>query len=84
MLEENRRKVELNRYNLEVFHSIAGLYRQNLDFLESLEPHRHAALRRRTKPRATGRAQQALSAVDQALDEAREIRKQRNTGAPIG
>ena len=37
LLDENRQKVELNRYNLEVFHSIAGLYKENLDFLESLK-----------------------------------------------
>jgi hexosaminidase len=77
LLDENRQKVELNRYNLEVFHSIAGLYKENLDFLESLK---------RIDERFTvayeasrgGQKQQVLAAMDQALDEAREIRKQRN------
>lgn len=78
LLEENRRKVECNHYSLEVFHSIAGLYRQNLDFLESLS-RIDTQLKAASEASRNGQAQQALSAVDQALDEARGIRKQRNT-----
>ena len=78
LLEENLRSVEANRYNLEVFVSIAKLYRQNLDLLESLSrvdtlfTTAYAAARE-------GQAQQAVAAMDQALDEARALRQQRNT-----
>jgi hypothetical protein len=77
LLDENRRSVELNRYNLEVFHSIAGLYKENLDFLESLKriDERFTAAYEASRD---GQTRQALAAMDQALDEAREIRKQRN------
>jgi hexosaminidase len=77
LLDENRQKVELNRYNLEVFHSIAGLYKENLDFLESLKriDERFTAAYESSRD---GQKQQALAAMDQALDEAREIRKKRN------
>jgi hypothetical protein len=78
LLEEKQRKVECNRYNLEVFRSIAGLYRQNLDFLESLS-RIDKQLAAAYEASRNGQAKQALSAVDGALDEAREIRKQRNT-----
>ena len=77
LLDENRQKVELNRYNLEVFHSIAGLYKENLDFLESLKriDERFTAAYEASRD---GQKQQALAAMDQALDEARELRKKRN------
>jgi hexosaminidase len=77
LLEENRRKVELNRYNLEVFHSIAGLYKQNYDFLESLKriDEQFTAAYEASR---SGQTRQALAAMDRALDEARELRKQRN------
>jgi hypothetical protein len=77
LLDENRQKVELNRYNLEVFHSIAGLYKENLDFLESLKriDERFTAAYEASRD---GQKQHALAAMDQALDEAREIRKKRN------
>jgi hexosaminidase len=77
LLEENRRKVELNRYNLEVFHSIAGLYKQNYDFLESLKriDEQFTATYEASR---SGQKQQALAAMDRALDEARDLRKQRN------
>jgi hexosaminidase len=77
LLDENRQKVELNRYNLEVFHSIAGLYKENLDFLESLKriDERFTAAYEASRD---GQTRQALAAMDQALDEAREIRKKRN------
>jgi hexosaminidase len=77
LLEENRRKVELNRYNLEVFHSIAGLYKENYDLLESLKriDERFTAAYQASR---SGQKPPALAAMDQALDEAREIRKRRN------
>ena len=36
LLESNMQRVEFNRYNLEVYLSIAGLYRQNLVMLQDL------------------------------------------------
>lgn len=77
LLDENRRKVELNGYNLEVFHSIAGLYKENYDFLEGLKriDERFAAAYQASR---SEQKQQALAAMDQALDEARELRKRRN------
>ena len=78
MLDENLGRVEVNRYNLEVYVSIARLYRQNLDLLTSLG-RMDTRLSAAYAASRNGKAQEALSAVDQALDEAREIRKQRNT-----
>lgn len=78
LLEENQRTVECNAYNLEVFRSIAGLYRQNLDFLERLS-RMDRQFTAAYEASRNAQARQALAAMDQALDEAREIRKQRNT-----
>ena len=78
LLDENLGRVEVNRYNLEVYVSIARLYRQNLDMLASLRLI-DARLSSAYAASRGGKAREALSAVDQALDEAREIRKQRNT-----
>lgn len=77
LLEENRRKVELNGYNLEVFHSIAELYKENFDLLEGLQriDERFTAADQAAR---SGQQQQALAALDQALNEARELRKRRN------
>jgi hexosaminidase len=77
LLEENLGRVEVNRYNLEVYLSIAGLYRQSLDLLESLS-RIDALLKTAYESSRDGKSQQAVSAVDQALDEAQAIRKQRN------
>ncbi len=78
LLDENLGRVEVNRYNLEVYLSIARLYRQNLDMLESLRLIDERLSSAYSASR-NGKAQEALSAVDQALDEAHKIRKQRNT-----
>ncbi|MGH9848993.1 MAG: glycoside hydrolase family 20 zincin-like fold domain-containing protein [Blastocatellia bacterium] len=78
LLDENLGRVEVNRYNLEVYVSIARLYRQNLDLLASLG-RMDTRLSAAYAASRNGKAREALSAVDQALDEAREIRKQRNT-----
>ena len=78
LLDQNLGSVQVNRYNLEVFISIAGLYRQNLNMLESLG-RMDTQLSTAYAASRNGKAQEAVSAVDQALNEAKEIRKQRNT-----
>ena len=78
LLDQNLGSVQVNRYNLEVFVSIAGLYRQNLNMLESLGRMDTQLSQAYTASR-NGKAQEAVSAVDKVLDEAKEIRKQRNS-----
>jgi len=77
LLKENLERVETNRYNLEVFLSIAGLYRQSLELLESLS-RIDGLLKSASDSSRGGKPQQAVSFVDQALDEVRAIREQRN------
>jgi hexosaminidase len=69
--------VDRNRYTLEVFASIARLYRQNLEMLldiggmcQSLESAGKAAAAQKPKD--------AIESLDSALELAREIRRQRN------
>jgi hexosaminidase len=77
LLEENMERVETNHYNLEVYLSIVGLYRQNLDLLESLS-RIDALLKNAYESSRDGKPHQAVSFADRALDEAQAIRKQRN------
>lgn len=78
LLDANLRTVEYNRYNLEVFLSIARIYRQNLDLLESLS-RIDTLFAAASEAFRDGKPPLAVAAVDQALDEARVIREQRNT-----
>ena len=78
LLNENLRRADLNRYNLEVYISIAQLYRQNLEMLidirrmcSQLESAQHAAADKQPK--------EAIEALDRALNLARHIRQRRNT-----
>ncbi len=66
LLDENLGRVEFNRYNLEVFRSIALLCRQNLELLSSLGI--IDKLLRDGTP----------AGIDKALQKAREIRDARN------
>jgi hexosaminidase len=77
LLLMNLRKVSLNRYNLEVFVSIADLYRQNLRMLLDLGQIA-ATLEQASPAAAKGQAKEALQALDRALDLARGIREERN------
>ena len=77
LLHDNARRVAHNRYNLEVYISIARLERQNLEMLLDigrmcllLGSARDAALQKRAQP--------AIEALDRAIDLARHIREQRN------
>jgi len=78
LLAENMRTVERNRYNLEVYTSVAQLYRQNLAMITDigricylLENAEKAAVEKKPK--------EALEAVDRSLELAKQIRQQRNT-----
>jgi len=77
LLHSNQQRVEFNHYNLKVYASIAGLYRQNLEMLidlaqisQSLQAAESAA------GKAEGTAE--IEALDHALDLAEHIRQERN------
>ena len=70
--------LDRNRYNLEVFASIAGLYRQNLGML--IDIGRMCYLLDSAGKAATAqKPRDAIETVDQALQLARQIRQQRNS-----
>jgi hexosaminidase len=77
LLHANIEEIEFNRYNLEVFLSIAHLYRQNLQMILGLgrmnDLLKSAAV-------AAGKldASAAVEALDEALDLAESVRQQRN------
>jgi hexosaminidase len=77
LLYRNLPSVEFNRYNLEVYLSIAKLYRQNLDMLTGLDEinsHLEAAKAEASKLHYGD----AVAALDGALDAAGTIRDERN------
>jgi len=78
LLHENLRSASLNRYNLEVYVSIARLYRQNLEMLRDLGRIGYL-LEAAQKAAGENNAQQAVESADRALQLARLIRQQRNT-----
>lgn len=78
LLHENLRSVSFNRYNLEVYVSIAQLYRQNLEMLRDLGRINYL-LDGARKAAAEKDAKQAVESLDRALQLARLIRQQRNT-----
>jgi hexosaminidase len=78
LLETNLQRADFNRYNLEIFLSIARLCRQNLEMLADLG--RMDELLASAAPAAgNGPAGEAVAAVDRALAVAQDIRRQRNT-----
>ena len=77
LLEENLRAVEFNRYNLEVYISIARLYRQNLEMLLGIG-RMCSLVDSAQKAAAAGKAKGALESLDSALEIAKNIRQQRN------
>jgi len=77
LLEENLRTVEFNRYNLEVYISIAQLYRQNLEMLLGIG-RMCSLVDSAQKAAAAGKAKGALESLDSALEIAKNIRQQRN------
>jgi hexosaminidase len=77
LLYDNLRSVQLNRYNLEVYTSIAQLYRQNLEMLVGVG-RMCTLLDSAQKAAREGKAKNALESVDSALELAETIRQQRN------
>jgi hexosaminidase len=77
LLHRNLRLVQFNKYNLEVFLSIAGLYRQNLQMIVEMNQV-NQALERAQDAAAQVQFQQAVADLDQALDIVEQIRDQRN------
>jgi hypothetical protein len=77
LLNRNLRDVQLHAYNLEVFLSIAGLYRQNLEMLQDLGA---ISASLRSAETAAGKLNYtaAVSGLDEALQLAYVIRAQRN------
>lgn len=76
MLAENIRTVQFNRYNLEVYLSVANLYRQGFDMIAGIH-HMDALLTSAARKREQDPAR-ALSDVDSALDGVGSILRQRN------
>jgi len=77
LLHTNLERVESNRYNLEVFLSIAHLYRQNLQMILDMSRMNDllkAAAAAAGKPDAPA----AVGALDEALDLAESVRQRRN------
>jgi hexosaminidase len=77
LLYANLNSVEFNRYNLEVYLSIAQLCRQNLQMVRGLEEI-DGELKKAQDEAAKLHYPEALAALDQALDAAARIRDERN------
>jgi hypothetical protein len=77
LLSTNLEKAEFNRYNLEVLQSIAKICRQNLEFIRGLGRIDELFVSAQAASRG-GKVKKALEAIDQALDMAGEIHRQRN------
>jgi hexosaminidase len=77
LLNRNLGGVQLHAYNLEVFLSIARLYRQNLEMLQDLAAI-SASLRSAETAAAKLNYNAAVTALDQAMQLAYVIRAQRN------
>jgi len=77
LLRANLRTVEYNRYNLEVYLSIAQICRQNLEMLGSLgriDSDLKSAAGAAMRPQP----EESLAALDGALDSVRNIQRERN------
>lgn len=77
LLYTNIGKVELNRYNLQIYLSIAYLYRQNLLLIEDLA-RVSDALKQAEATANRAEPSKALELVDRALDIAEAVRESRN------
>ncbi|MFN7997474.1 MAG: beta-N-acetylhexosaminidase [Bryobacteraceae bacterium] len=77
LLHENLRSAEWNRYNLEVYVSIAALYRQNLQMLLGIGQ-MCSALDAAQRSASKSKPRDALESMDRALDIAHSIRRERN------
>ncbi|HET9179836.1 MAG TPA: hypothetical protein VFQ24_15890 [Terriglobia bacterium] len=77
LLHDNLRSVEFQKYNLQVYLSIAGLYRQNLEMIEEMNEI-DGAMKQAQAAAANVQFERAVAALDRALDTVEEIRDQRN------
>ncbi len=77
LLHTNLRSVQFQKYNLQVYLSIAGLYRQNLEMIREMDEV-DGALKRAQEAAARVESSQAVAALDQALDTVERIRDERN------
>jgi hypothetical protein len=77
LLYQKLRDVDFNRYNIEVYLSIAALYRQNLTMIQELGQVADL-LKQAEENAAQSDASKALEAIDSALDVARHIEQDRN------
>ena len=77
LLYANLKRVSKNQYNLEVFLSITGLCRQNLEMILELGQMSELLKAAQTAARQ-GRADEALASLDEALDTAAGIQRRRN------
>jgi len=77
LLHANLRRVNNNRYNLEVFLSIAQLYRQSLEMIVDLGRISNL-LKAAQNAAAQGNSGDALAALDEALDHVAGIQRRRN------
>src|SRR5213078_1003159 len=77
LVHTNLQRVEFNRYNLEVFLSVAQLCRQNLEMLLDLG-RINAFLQAAQAEAGRGEAERAVASVDRALDLAEYMRQRRN------
>jgi len=77
LLNRNLQSVKFNHYNLDLYVSIARLYRQNLQMLTDLQQI-NSMLNSAENAAGQAQASEAVAAVDQALDLAQQIREQRN------
>jgi hexosaminidase len=77
LLYSNLSSVEFNRYNLEVYLSIAGVFRQNLSMLKSFEAI-SSSLEKAQEHAAKLHYGDAVESLDRALDAAYRIRDMRN------
>ncbi|MGH9438836.1 MAG: beta-N-acetylhexosaminidase, partial [Terriglobia bacterium] len=77
LIHENVRQANFNRYSLEVYLSIAGLYRQNLEMIEEMAEI-NQSLKQAEVAAADVRYADAVQDLDRALDLAEAVRDQRN------
>ena len=77
LLRMNLERVVWNRYNLEVYLSIAELCRQNLRMIEDLG-RIDALLKSAHAQAAKNQPARSVAALDRAIDQARRIRSERN------
>jgi hypothetical protein len=77
LLHENIARLQLNRYNVRIFLSIAALYRQNLLMLQDLG-RISDALKAAEANAGRAEAEKAVASLDRAIDIAENIRQQRN------